>query len=171
MGWKFFSRKEKVSLMDGSAIRFSHSEDKFDAINNGQYFPTNQDRTHDISVVGIYNLNKSWTLSATWVYNTGNAVTFPSGKYQIDGTTMFYYTERNANRMPAYHRLDLGATWITKKTNKFESSWSFSIYNAYGRDNPYMITFQNDKTDPTKTDAVQTTLFKFVPSVSYNFKF
>lgn len=170
-GLEIFLKKREGRFNGWISYTLSRSENKFDAINNGQYFPTNQDRTHDISVVGIYDLNKNWTLSATWVYNTGNAVTFPSGKYQIDGTTMFYYTARNANRMPAYHRLDLGATWITKKTNKFESSWTFSIYNAYGRDNPYMITFQNDKTDPTRTDAVQTTLFKFIPSVSYDFKF
>lgn len=170
-GLELFFKKRTGRFNGWISYTLSRSENKFDAINNGHYFPTNQDRTHDISVVGIYNLNKSWTLSATWVYNTGNAVTFPSGKYQIDGITMFYYSQRNGNRMPPYHRLDLGATWITKKTNKFESSWTFSIYNAYGRDNPYTITFQNDKTDPTKTDAIQTTLFKFVPSISYDFKF
>jgi len=81
------------------------------------------------------------------------------------------YSERNANRMPAYHRLDLGATLIVKKTKTFESSWTFSVYNAYGQENAYTITFQNDAKDPTKTDAIQTTLFRFVPSVSYNFKF
>ena len=106
-----------------------------------------------------------------WVYYTGNAVTFPSGKYEIDGKTMFYYKDRNANRMPAYHRLDLGATWIRKKTARFESGWSFSLYNAYGHENPYTITFQDNKSDPSKTEAIQTTLFKFVPSFTYNFKF
>jgi hypothetical protein len=170
-GLEVFLKKKEGKFNGWISYTLSRSEDKFDDINDGQYFPTNQDRTHYISVVGIYNLSTTWTLAATWVYNTGNAVTFPSGKYMIDGTTMFYYSERNKNRMPAYHRLDLSATWVTKKTKKFESSWSFSIYNAYGRDNPYMITFENDKTDPTRTDAVQTTLFKFVPSVSYNFKF
>ena len=119
----------------------------------------------------MYELNKHWTLSATWVYNTGNAVTFPSGKYEIDGKTIMLYSDRNASRMPAYHRLDIGATWIVKKTKKFESSWTFSVYNAYGRENAYTITFQNNVDDPTKTEAVQTTLFRFVPSFSYNFKF
>jgi len=84
---------------------------------------------------------------------------------------MFYYGDRNANRMPPYHRLDLGATWIRKKTATFESSWTFSVYNAYGHDNPYSIAFQDSKIDPTKTEAVQTTLFRFVPSFTYNFKF
>jgi hypothetical protein len=73
--------------------------------------------------------------------------------------------------MPAYHRLDLGATWINRKSEKFESSWNFSLYNAYSRDNAYMITFRDSQSDPTMTEAVQTTLFKMIPSVTYNFKF
>ncbi len=73
--------------------------------------------------------------------------------------------------MPAYHRLDLGTTWIVKKTKKFESSWTFSVYNAYGQENAYTINFQNNENDLTRTEAVQTTLFRFVPSFSYNCKF
>ena len=164
--------KKKYGRFNGwISYTLSRTERKFDGINNGNYYPARQDKTHDISIVGIYELNKSWTFSSTWVYNTGNAVTFPTAKYQIDGTTMMYYSSRNANRMPAYHRLDFGATWLVKKTKDFESSWTFSIYNAYGRDNAYMIRFRNNEQDPTKTEAIQTTLFKFVPSFSYNFKF
>lgn len=170
-GLELFLKKKYGKFNGWISYDLSRTERKFDAINNGIYYPARQDRTHDISIVGIYDLNKHWTFSATWVYNTGNAVTFPSGKYQIDGKTVMLYSERNANRMPAYHRLDLGATWIVKKTPKFESSWSFSLYNAYGHENAYTITFQNNALDPTKTDAIQTTLFKFVPSFSYNFKF
>jgi len=164
--------KKKYGKFNGwVSYTLSRTERKFDEINNGNYFSAKQDRTHDISIVGIYELNKRWTLSATWVYNTGNAVTFPVGKYQVDGETKFYYTERNASRMPAYHRLDIGATWIRKKTDKFESSWTFSLYNAYGHDNAYTVTFRDSKSDPSKTEAVQTILFKFVPSFTYNFKF
>ena len=164
--------KKKYGKFNGwVSYTLSRTERKFDEINNGNYFPAKQDRTHDISIVGIYELSKKWTFSATWVYNTGNAVTFPVGKYQVDGETKFYYTERNASRMPAYHRLDIGATWIKKKTDKFESSWTFSLYNAYGHDNAYTITFRDSESDPSKTEAVQTTLFKFIPSFTYNFKF
>ena len=170
-GLELYFKKTYGRFNGWISYTLSRSERKFAGINNGNYFPSNQDRTHDISVVGIYNLNKKWMLSATWVYNTGNAVTFPAGKYSVDGTTLFYYTQHNADRMPAYHRLDLGATWITKKTKKYESSWTFSLYNAYGHDNAYMIQFQNNPNDPDKTQAVQTTLFKMVPSVSFNFKF
>jgi hypothetical protein len=170
-GLELFFKKKSGKFNGWISYTLSRTERKFDGINCGNYFPARQDRTHDISIVGIYDLSKRWTLSATWVYNTGNAVTFPTGKYEIDGKTMFYYSDRNANRMPAYHRLDIGASWIKKKTDKFESSWTFSLYNAYGHDNPYTIKFRDCESDPTKTEAVQTTLFKFVPSFTYNFKF
>jgi len=170
-GLEVFFKKKYGRFNGWISYDLSRTERKFDAINNGNYYPARQDRTHDISIVGMYELNKRLTFSATWVYNTGNAVTFPSGKYEIDGKTIMLYSQRNANRMPAYHRLDIGATWIVKKTKKFESSWTFSIYNAYGRENAYTISFQNNVDDPTKTEAIQTTLFRFVPSFSYNFKF
>jgi len=170
-GFEMFLKKKYGRFNGWISYDLSRTERKFAEINNGNYYPARQDRTHDVSVVGMYELSKNWTLSATWVYNTGNAVTFPSGKYAVDGKTVMLYTDRNASRMPAYHRLDIGATWIVKKTAKFESSWTFSIYNAYGRENAYTITFQNNPDDQTKTEAIQTTLFKFVPSFSYNFKF
>lgn len=170
-GIELFLKKRYGRFNGWLGYTLSRTERKFDLINNGSYYPAKQDRTHDISLVGIYELSKKWTLSATWVYYTGNAVTFPSGKYTIAGQVVNYYTERNGYRMPAYHRLDIGATWIRKKTAKFESSWNFSVYNAYNHDNAYSISFEPDPNDATKTQAVQTTLFKIVPSVSYNFKF
>jgi len=166
-GLELFLKKKYGPFNGWISYTLSRSERKFNAINHGNYYPAKQDRTHDISVVGMYNPNKHWSFSATWVYYTGNAVTYPVGKYEIDGQTMYYYTDRNADRMPAYHRLDLGATWNISDN----SSWSFSLYNAYGHDNAYMIDFRNNETDPTRTEAVQTTLFKYIPSVSYNFKF
>lgn len=144
---------------------------QFDEINQGNPFPARQDRTHDISIVGMYDIGKKLKLSATWVFYTGNAVTFPSGKYEIDGRVVGYYTERNGYRMPNYHRLDVGLTWRRKKTEKFESSWNFSVYNAYARENAYYIDFRESETNPGETEAVQVSLFKIVPSVSYRFKF
>lgn len=170
-GIEFFVKKKYGKLNGWIGYTLSKAERKFNGINNGNYFNAKQDRTHEISIVGIYELNKKWTFSATFVYYTGNAVTFPSGKYNIDGRTTFYYTERNGYRLPVYHRLDLSATLQGKKTKKFESSWSFSIYNAYNRANAFSIEFQEDPNDASKTQAVQTTLFKIVPSITYNFKF
>jgi hypothetical protein len=165
-GIEFFLKKKYGQLNGWVGYTLSRAEMKFAAVNNGSYFPARQDETHDISVVAIYQSSDAWSYSATWVYNTGNAVTFPSGKYSIDGQVFNYYTERNGYRMPAYHRLDLGATWQGE-----HSGWTFSLYNAYGRDNAYSITFQQDPNDRTKSQAVQTSLFKFVPAITYNFRF
>ncbi|MEN8122320.1 MAG: TonB-dependent receptor [Bacteroidota bacterium] len=164
--------KKKYGRLNGwVSYTLSRTERLIDGINNGNWYSARQDATHDISIVGIYDLSKKWSVSATWVYNTGNATTFPSGKYEVDGNVQFYYTERNGYRMPDYHRLDLGATWTVKKTKKFESSWSFSLYNAYGRKNAYTIDFIEDPNDPAKTIAEKTYLFTYIPSISYNFKF
>ena len=170
-GLELFLKKKQGRLNGWIGYTLSRSEKKIEGINKGNWYAAKQDRTHDISVVVIFELTKKWTLSATWVYYTGNAVTFPSGKYMVAGQVQYYYTERNGYRMPTYHRLDIGATYQSKKTEKFESSWNFSVYNAYGRENAYTITFQQDPNDPTKTQALQTSLFRFIPSVSYNFKF
>jgi len=149
----------------------SKTERQIDGINNNKWYNARQDRTHDIAIVASYQLNPKWTLSANWVYYTGDAVTFPAGKYRVDDQVVFYYTERNGYRMPDYHRLDLGATRVLKKNKYFSSELSFSLYNAYGRENAYTITFREGKDNPNITEAVQTAIFKFIPSVSYNFKF
>jgi hypothetical protein len=170
-GIELFMKKKYGKLNGWIGYTLATTEKKIEGINNGQYYKAKQDRTHDVSIVGIYEISKKWTVSATWVYYTGNAVTFPSGKYEMNGSVVNYYTERNGYRMPAYHRLDIGATWQRKKTEKFESGWSFSCYNVYGRENAYSITFQQDPNDATKTQALQTTLFRWIPSVTYNIKF
>jgi hypothetical protein len=170
-GWSYGAellvRKRVGPLSGWVGYTLSKTQEQFAPINHGNPFPARQDRTHDISVVAIYDYSTTWTFSATWVYNTGNAVTFPSGNYLIDGRLVPYYTERNGYRMPAYHRLDLSATWSLGP----RSNLSFSIYNAYNRMNPYAINFRQDPNDPNKTQAVQTTFFPFIPSVMYNFKF
>ncbi len=170
-GVEFFLKKNVGKLTGWLSYTLSRSERTFEEINNGAAFSARQDRTHDISLVGTYQFSPALALSFNWIYFTGNAVTFPSGKYEIENRTVSYYTERNGYRMPDYHRLDLGVNWITKKTDKFESSWNFSLYNAYGRENAYTIDFQESADNPGTTEAVRLALFKFVPSVSYNIKF
>src|SRR5690606_26455142 len=110
-------------------------------------------------------------LSASFVYYTGNAVTFPIGKYQVDGKVVNLYDKRNANRYPDYHRLDLGATLQLKQTEKFTSEHNVSMYNVYARKNAYSINFREVADDPTRTEAVKLSLFNILPSVTYNFKF
>jgi hypothetical protein len=170
-GIELFLKKKYGKLTGWVGYTLARSEKKIAGINSSKYYPAKQDRTHDVSIVGIYEISKKWTVSATWVYYTGNAVTFPSGKYQINGFITNYYTERNGYRMPAYHKLDAGVTWQNVKTAKFESSFNFSCYNVYGRENAYSIDFQQDPKDATKTQAIQTTLFRWVPSVTYNIRF
>ena len=169
-GAEFYVKKKTGKLTGWVSYTLSRTERLIDGINNNQWYNAKQDRTHDISIVAMYQLTPKWNISSNWVYYTGNAVTFPSGKYGIGGNTVYVYTERNGYRMPAYHRLDIGATY-EKKHKKYESSWNFSVYNAYARENAYTITFQDNEKDPTKTEALRTALFKLVPSVTYNFKF
>jgi hypothetical protein len=170
-GIEWLFKKKTGNFTGWVSYTLSKTERKIYGINNNEWYNARQDRTHDIALVGTYQLNKKWTLSANWVYYTGDAVTFPVGKYQVDGQQVFYYTKRNSYRMPAYHRLDLGATCTLKQTKRTLSELAFSLYNAYGRENAYTIEFRQSETDPNKTEAVQTALFKFIPSISYNFKF
>jgi hypothetical protein len=171
-GLELFLKKKYGRFNGWIGYTLSRTEDKFDAINNGNYFPATQDRTHDVSLVGIYKLNKRWTLSGTFIYNTGNAVSYPTGKYEVGGLTTFSYSGRNGYREPANNRLDIGATLEGKEHKKYHSSWTFSIYNVYGHWDPYTITFRDSKTIPNTTEAVQTSIFPTpVPSVTWNFKF
>ena len=164
--------KKKTGKLTGwIGYTLSRTERKIDGINNGDWYVARQDRTHDLSIVGIYQLTERWSVSALFVHNTGNAVTFPSGKYNVGGQTQFYYTERNGYRMPAYHRVDVSATWEGKTNKKFQSSWNIGLYNIYGRENAYLIQFRDNPNNANETQALQYALFKFVPSITYNFKF
>ena len=164
-------KKRKGRLTGWIGYTLAKSERKINGINENRWYNAFQDRTHDLSIVGMYELNHKWTLSASWVYYTGNAISFPSGKYQINGKDVMYYAERNGYRMPAYHRLDLGATCLLKKTAKYQSELALGLYNAYGRENAYMILFRTNDDNPGKTSAYQYSLFRFIPSISWNFKF
>ncbi|MDP4284922.1 MAG: TonB-dependent receptor [Bacteroidota bacterium] len=170
-GLELYAKKKLGKLTGWISYTLSRTERKFAAINNDSWFPARQDETHSLSVVGIYKPNTKWTFSADFVYNTGNAVTWPSGKYNVNGNTVFYYTERNGYRLPSYNRMDVSAILQGKKRGKYDHSWVFSIYNLYARENPYFVQFQDDPDNPQRTQAVQYSLFRLIPSVTYNFKF
>lgn len=164
--------KKKYGKLNGwIGYTLSRTELSIPGINNGNWYPARQDITNDLSIVGMYELSKNLTMSATWVYQTGNAVTFPSGKYEINGETKYYFNERNGYRMPDYHRLDLGLTWNLQSKGKYRGNLNFSVYNAYARKNAFSIEFEQDATNPDKTIAVMTYLFSAIPSITYNFKF
>ncbi len=169
-GVEFLAKKNKGKLTGWLGYTISKSERKIDGVNNNEWYDLRYDRTHDFTVVGMYDLSPRLALSAVWTYQTGNAVTLPVGVYELNNETAYYYTGRNEYRMPAYHRLDLGATWQMPNRRKLKSELAFSLYNAYGRQNPYLIRFsKEDNSD--RVIAEQTALFRFVPSISYNFKF
>jgi hypothetical protein len=170
-GAEFYIKKTSGKLTGWIGYTLARTEKQIDGINNNNWYAAKQDRTHDLSVVAIYDLSDRWSFSGTFVFYTGNAVTFPTGKYMIDDQVQWVYSERNGNRMPDYHRMDIAATWYSKESAKFESSWNFSIYNLYARENAYSISFRVNEDDPSKTEAVQTSLFRLIPSISYNFKF
>ncbi len=170
-GLELLLKKKEGRLTGWIGYTLSKTERKIEGINEGKWYNARQDRTHDISVVGIYDLNERWSISGVFVYNTGDAVTYPTGKYNLQGQTLYQYAARNANRMPAYHRLDFSATYEKNKTKRRHGSWNFSLYNVYGRENAYRISFKDDPNDPTRTQIIRTALFKWVPSVTYQFKF
>jgi hypothetical protein len=185
-GVEFFLKKKKGDFTGWISYTLARSENQFKEVNKGSWYPAKQDRTHDVSIVAMYALSERVKLSSSFVFYTGGAVTFPTGKYVIDNQTINLYSDRNGSRMPNYHRMDIGLTLDNKKfkeiknfetgeiekvKKKVESSWNFSLYNVYGRENAYSITFQENEDDPTRTEIIQLSLFKIIPSISYNFKF
>jgi CarboxypepD_reg-like domain/TonB-dependent Receptor Plug Domain len=138
---------------------------------SSHWYPAPYDKTHDVALVMSYDFTKRLSLSGSWIYYTGNAVTFPSGKYEFDGYLASYYTERNGYRMPDYHRLDLNLHLAGKEHKRFKSSWDFSVYNAYNRYNAYLIGFRESENLPGTTEAVKLSLFGIVPSITWNFDF
>ncbi len=168
-GAEILLEKTKGKLTGWVSYTLSRVRNRADEINNGDWYSARQDRTHDLSIVAIYELTPKINFSGSWVYYTGDAVTFPAGKYFIDGTLVNLYTERNADRLPDYHRLDLGFTWIMKDSKKFYSDLNVSVYNAYNRKNAFTITF--DENDAGQTEATRLALFGTIPSITWNFRF
>ncbi|WP_336686912.1 TonB-dependent receptor [Chryseobacterium bernardetii] len=170
-GLELIAKKKSGKLTGWISYTLSKTERKINGINDNQWYNARMDKTHDLSVVATYQLNPKWTLSGLFLYSTGNAVTFPIGKYELNGQTIFQYNSRNADRMPAYHRMDLSATYEPESNKRFRGSWTFGIYNLYGRQNAYTITFEDNPNNPGTTRAMQTSLFRWVPNITYNFKF
>jgi len=178
-GLELLLRKNRGDFTGWIAYTLSKSEQQTlggeaggPGINNGNWYNTAYDRTHDISVTGSYRLNEKWSLATNFAFQTGRPVTYPNGQFQYNGLTVAIYSNRNADRLPAYHRLDISAT-LTPGKNKnrnWKSEWVFGIYNLYGRKNAASISFAQN-TDTSLNEAIQTSIFGFMPSVTYNFKF
>ncbi|WP_415324803.1 carboxypeptidase-like regulatory domain-containing protein [Chryseobacterium sp. MMS23-Vi53] len=170
-GLEILAKKTTGKFTGWLSYSLSKSERKIDGINNGEWYNATNDKTHNLSLVGSYEFTPRWTFSGAFVYSTGNAVTYPVAKYDLDGQTMLEYGARNSSRMPAYHRLDLSVSHEFKNAGRFKKTLIIGAYNVYGRANPYTIDFKTDENNPSIIRAKQTVLFRFVPSIGLDFKF
>lgn len=178
-GSEFLLKKNEGNLTGWLAYTLSKSMQKTDGgsigglgINNGDWYSTNHDKTHDLSITGNYNLNKTWNFGANFALQSGRPVTYPNAQYMIDGISVANFAERNANRLPVYHRFDLSATLTPKKNEKkrLKREWIFSIYNLYNRKNANSIRFtQNPETGNNQAERLS--IFGIIPSATWNFKF
>jgi hypothetical protein len=174
-GAEFFVKKSKGKLTGWISYTLSWSYKKIDGINNGEKYFASYDRRHNLNIIGAYELNDRWDLSASWVFGSGRPIGIPYGGYDIDYIWLGVYPDRNSYRLPAYHRLDVSATLKQKKKlfKVGEGSWNFSIYNVYGlfRINPYTIVAQQDPNDITQRDYFAIYFPAPIPAITYNFKF
>ncbi|WP_179335588.1 TonB-dependent receptor [Winogradskyella costae] len=141
-------------------------------INNGEWYNTPYDKTHDISLTGNYELSKKWSFSSNLIFQTGQPTTYPNGQYQYNDITIPNYEARNSSRLPSYHRLDLAVNYNPnpESTKNFKGEWVFGIYNVYNRKNAASISFSENRNTGVN-EATRLSIFGIVPSFSYNFKF
>lgn len=169
-GAEFMVRKNSGKLTGWISYTVSRTETKIPGINDGRWYNAGNDRRHDFSVTANYRFSGKWSVSGSWIFSSGQPLTAPDVKYELDGTTYYYYSARNSYRTPSTHRLDLSATY-THVGKKLTYEWAFGVYNAYCRYNPYVIYFEPDSSKPSGTRAVQQSMYGIVPSVSYTLKF
>lgn len=171
-GAEFMVKKNKGKLNGFVNYTLARSERTIPEINKGKTYLSPYDKTNSVNIVLNYELSRKVTISGAWVYATGTPTTYPSGRFGIDGEYFPIYSGRNEYRRPDYHRLDLSCTYVPNPDSKkrWKSEWNFSIYNAYGRKNPFMITFDQEP-DTGIPYAESVYLFNMVPSITYNFKF
>ena len=142
-------------------------------INFGEWYSTPYDKTHDIALYGSYELNRKWRFNCNFIYQTGQPTNYPVGQFEFEGLVVPFYGLRNEERLPDYHRLDIAATLTPKKKNpdtSWKSEWVFSIYNIYNRMNAASINFR-ENSDTGVNEAIKTSIFGIVPSVTFNFSF
>lgn len=175
-GAEFFVRKTKGKLTGWIGYTLAWTWRQFPDLNDGRKFPAKYDRRHDLSVVGMYDLDEHWSFSGVFIFATGNTTTLPESFFFQEGTLVQQTNSINSYRMPAYHRLDLSAIYKPHKhpERRVQGSWAFSIYNVYSRQNPYFLYFDQTGspfTGDLRIQAKQVSLFPVIPSVTWNFKF
>jgi len=179
-GLELLVQKTKGNLKGWLAYTLSKTEQQIPGrnadepgINGGKWFVTNFDKTHDLSLNSSYRLSEKWKMSAAFNFQTGLPTTYPTAQYSIFRDLVVPdFGERNSNRLPSYHRMDIALNYKPKPKSKkkWKTEWVFSVYNLYNRKNASSITFtQNAETK--KNEATRLAIFGIVPSVTYNFKF
>ena len=179
-GLEFFLNKAKGKLTGTASYTWSKSMRKVEGVNHGIEFPSNHDRRNVVNLQAAYDFSDKWVFGGTFTFSTGRPLTLPAGKYEYGNYNPDVLTERNAYRLPPFHRLDLSATLNPRKnaTRRWKGQWVFSVYNVYNRKNPFTIytRTKQDKDgnilgDGTEKEARLIYLFPVLPSVTYNLKF
>lgn len=176
-GLEFLLNKNTGKLTGWLSYTLSRSENKVNGINNNRFYANNVDQLHRLNLVGLYKTNSRWEFGGVFTFSTGRPVTYPTGRYEQNGLVVADYSERNGNRLPVYHRLDISATLNPKKDSNKTGKWIFSVANLYNRQNAASIFFReisevNDVEIATgNTEATKLSFFGIVPSVTYEFKF
>ncbi len=179
-GIELMLNKTEGKLTGSIGYTLSKAMRKIPGVNLDREFAANYDRRNVVNIQAAYDLNAKWTFGATFTYSTGRPITLPEGKFEYQNYNPDVITERNGYRLPAFHRLDLSATYTPKKNanRKWKGQWVFSVYNAYNRQNPFTIYTRITKDDDGETigdgytkEARMIYLFPILPSITYNFKF
>ncbi len=173
-GLELYLAKKTGKTTGWLSYTLSRTEQRFDEINDGLFYPAKHDRTHDVTLTFMRKFNKKWSGSAVFIYVTGNAFTMPVGRYIIQGNAVNQYGKVNGFRMPDNHRLDISLIRKITSRRNLESELVFSVYNVYNRANPYFIYYEivgNVEKYSLEVKAFEVTLFPVLPSISWNFKF
>ncbi len=173
-GLELYAKKQEGRATGWLSYTLSRSMRKVPGINEGKVYPSSYDRTHCVSLVVNYELARRLNFSTSWVFSTGNPTSYPVAKYDVQGNTFYYYADRNSNRIPDYHRLDVSLTYDFRKNDhrKVKQSLNFSIYNLYARRNAYSVTFRQNEDNPNISEATRLSILgSMIPAVTYNFNF
>ncbi|MGL1885929.1 MAG: TonB-dependent receptor [Reichenbachiella sp.] len=183
-GIEFLAKKSFGKFSGWIGYTLSKAERKIDSnisedrLNDGEYFPSDFDRTHDFAFTTVFEPNKRWVFSGNFVFYTGRPYSFPDSKYEFDGILVPHYPNRNLDRLSNYHRLDLsvklklGSKRKKEWAKSFNSSWVFSLYNVYGRRNAQAYFFTNTEGDVNNSEIQRLSILAFpIPSITYNFTF
>ncbi|GGE97577.1 TonB-dependent receptor [Flavobacterium limi] len=173
-GFEIMLKKKNGKFNGWISYTLSWSNRNFDELNNGKTYFAKYDRRHNLSIVGIYDLNPKWDFGITQIFSSGNRFTMPTSWYFINNNPVKEYSEYNNAQMPNYIRTDLSANYYFFKNAKKESALNFSIYNTFNIDNPIYVVLDveaNENEDKVIVTQDKKVLYRILPSISWRFKF